>query len=171
VAAPAGVTDPNPANDSSTDIDTPKFAPALVVSDDGSCGISAPVRVLDPVTGAEKAAFFPYEPTFKGGVRTFGYDVTGDGIQEIITAPGRSPGGVACLDAAHGRLVVGDLCVGLDPGRCGPPDGLPEENRAAWRATVSTLAARGDFDALLHGDGVPSPTGGRAALRALATTR
>ena len=95
VAAPAGVTDPNPANDSSTDIDTPKFAPALIVSDDGSCGISAPVRVLDPVTGAEKAAFFPYEPTFKGGVRTFGYDVTGDGIQEIITAPGRGrPGEV-----------------------------------------------------------------------------
>jgi glyoxylase-like metal-dependent hydrolase (beta-lactamase superfamily II) len=93
------------------------------------------------------------------------------GPLEIITAPGRSPGGVACLDAAHGRLVVGDLCVGLDPGRCGPPDGLPEENRAAWRATVSTRAARGDVDALLHGDGVPSPTGGRAALRALATTR
>ena len=95
VTAPADVTDPNPANDSSTDVDTPKFAPALIVSDDGSCGISAPVRVLDPVTGAEKAAFFPYEPTFKGGVRTFGYDVTGDGIQEIITAPGRGrPGEV-----------------------------------------------------------------------------
>jgi uncharacterized repeat protein (TIGR01451 family) len=95
IAAPAGTTDPNPANNSSTDVDTPKFAPALIVSDDGSCGISAPVRVLDPVTGAEKAAFFPYEPTFKGGVRTFGYDVTGDGIQEIITAPGRGrPGEV-----------------------------------------------------------------------------
>lgn len=89
VTPPADVTDPNPGNDSSTDIDTPDFAPALIVSDDGSCTASSLVRVLDPVTGAERVQFNAYEPTFKGGVRTFGYDVTGDGVLEIITAPGR----------------------------------------------------------------------------------
>jgi|GEM_PF-3573024 len=88
---------------------------------------------------------------------------------EIVSAPGRSPGGVACLDAAHGRLVIGDLCVGREPGRCGPPDALPPERVSAWRGAVSALAARADVDALLLGDGVPCPAGGRAVLEALAT--
>ena len=90
------------------------------------------------------------------------------GPLEIVAAPGRSPGGVACLDATNGRLVLGDLCVGLEPGRCGPPDALAPERFAAWHDAVSALAARADFDALLLGDGVPTSAGGRAALAALA---
>jgi len=93
------------------------------------------------------------------------------GPLEILAAPGRSPGGVACLDAAQGRLVIGDVCIGLELGRCLPPDALAPERLPAWRSGVSALAARADFDALLVGDGVPLPTGGRAALRALATAQ
>jgi len=80
--------DPDPANNSATDIDTPDFAPAIIVAPDMGCVSSPLVRVLDPVTGAVRAEFLAYEPTFRGGVRVFGADMTGDGIPEIITAPG-----------------------------------------------------------------------------------
>jgi len=32
--------------------------------------------------------FFAYEPSFRGGAHVYGYDMTGDGIDEIVTAPG-----------------------------------------------------------------------------------
>jgi hypothetical protein len=46
------------------------------------------VQVLDPVTGAERVRFLAFESSFRGGVRVFGADVTGDGIDEILAAPG-----------------------------------------------------------------------------------
>ena len=46
------------------------------------------VQVLDPMTGAERVRFLAYESSFRGGVRVFGADVTGDGLDEILVAPG-----------------------------------------------------------------------------------
>jgi uncharacterized repeat protein (TIGR01451 family) len=60
----------------------------LIVGSDIGCTSTPLVRVIDPTTGGVRAQFFAYEPAFRGGAHVFGYDVTGDGIAEIITAPG-----------------------------------------------------------------------------------
>ena len=48
------------------------------------------VRVLDSA-GRELGGFFAYTTSFSGGVRVAAGDVDGDGVDEIVTAPG--PGG------------------------------------------------------------------------------
>ena len=65
------------------------------------------VRVIDPVTGADRFnPFFAFEPSFNGGVRVYGADVTGDGEPDIITAsgPGR-PGEVRVWELIDDRAV------------------------------------------------------------------
>ncbi|RLS30869.1 MAG: DUF11 domain-containing protein [Planctomycetota bacterium] len=84
----AQVTAPNGTVSSATDTDTPNFSPAIILGTDVNCTSTPLVRVIDPVTGIVKTKFYAYEPTFRGGVRIFGQDMTGDGIDEIITAPG-----------------------------------------------------------------------------------
>jgi hypothetical protein len=49
------------------------------------------VRVFNQF-GIDLGAFFPYDENFRGGVRVAVGDVTGDGIGEIITAPGAGGG-------------------------------------------------------------------------------
>lgn len=80
--------DPDPNNDTSTNVIGVDISPAIIVGNDAACDSTPLVRVIDPVTGAEKASFLAYEPNFRGGVRVYGADVTGDGVPEIITAPG-----------------------------------------------------------------------------------
>jgi hypothetical protein len=48
------------------------------------------VTVIDQVTGDVLAQFAPYGNTFQGGVRVATGDLTGDGVDEIVTAPGWS---------------------------------------------------------------------------------
>jgi len=48
------------------------------------------VTILDEETGAVLLQFAPYGNTFQGGVRVAAGDLTGDGISEIVTAPGWS---------------------------------------------------------------------------------
>ncbi|MCA9068620.1 MAG: FG-GAP repeat protein, partial [Planctomycetaceae bacterium] len=50
------------------------------------------VRVFGADTGEESFNFFPYDPIFSGGVRTALGDISGDGVPDIITAPGPSGG-------------------------------------------------------------------------------
>jgi hypothetical protein len=47
------------------------------------------VQVLNTATGTAVSKFLAYESTFRGGVRVARADLTGDGVEEIITAPGR----------------------------------------------------------------------------------
>jgi hypothetical protein len=64
------------------------------------------VRVLDGATGTEKFSFMAYDPAFTGGVRVATGDVNGDGIMDIVTAPG--PGGgpdVRVWDGSTGKLL------------------------------------------------------------------
>jgi hypothetical protein len=55
--------------------------------------IGQPPRVIvfDASTGVQKFNFLAYEATFTGGVHVAAGDVTGDGVDDIITGPG--PGG------------------------------------------------------------------------------
>ncbi len=83
----SGTWDPNLANNTATKIVDVPPRDVLVGTDIG-CETGPYVRVIDPDTGATRLAFFAYEPAFRGGVRVYGADVTGDGNPEIITAPG-----------------------------------------------------------------------------------
>ncbi len=73
-----------------TDVDFGNFRPGIIViGPDKSPTAPAPVLILDQATGEVKTSFLAYEPTFVGGTRVATGDLTGDGIDEIITAPGR----------------------------------------------------------------------------------
>jgi hypothetical protein len=59
------------------------------------------VRVFTGANGRLLSEFFAYDQQFLGGVRVACRDVTGDGIPDIITAPG--PGGPPLIRAFDGR--------------------------------------------------------------------
>ena len=80
--------DPDPANNTDT-VEVVVPSSGVIVGTDIGCESGPFVRVIDPDTGADRIIpFFAYEPSFRGGCRVYGADVTGDGIAEIITAPG-----------------------------------------------------------------------------------
>ena len=59
------------------------------------------VKVYDTSTSVEKFNFFPYEPSFTGGVRVAVGDVNNDGSEDIVTIP--ASGGSARLKVFSGR--------------------------------------------------------------------
>ncbi|HVK10352.1 MAG TPA: VCBS repeat-containing protein [Gemmataceae bacterium] len=75
------------------------------------------VNVFDGTTGAEKGAFFAYDPSVRGGVRVAGGDLTGDGKAEIVVGPGFGGGPDVRAFQLHGpndaRAVTGFFA--LDP--------------------------------------------------------
>lgn len=112
--------------------------PALVVGSDDGCNGPPIVTVLD--AQADIIATFPaYDASFRGGVRVFSADVTGDGVAEIITAPSRNyPGEVRVFS----RIPVASLSYTLLPAYTFYPFGK------AYRGGVEVAA--GDF----NGDGI-----------------
>jgi len=71
----------------------------IILGTDFGCDSGPLVRVVDPRDGTLRAEFYAYEPGFRGGVRVYGADITGDGIPEIITAPGPGrPGEIRVFD-------------------------------------------------------------------------
>jgi uncharacterized repeat protein (TIGR01451 family)/fimbrial isopeptide formation D2 family protein len=80
--------DPDPSNNTDS-VDVEVQSSGVIVGTDIGCITGPFVRVIDPDTGADRIIpFFAYEPSFRGGVRVYGADVTGDAIPEILTAPG-----------------------------------------------------------------------------------
>jgi hypothetical protein len=61
----------------------------LVLGVDANSYTSPYVQVFNTATGTLVSKFLAYESTFRGGVRVARADLTGDGVDEIITAPGR----------------------------------------------------------------------------------
>jgi hypothetical protein len=107
VSPPEGTTG-NTA--SSTDTDFPVEPPlsiegGLVIGTDDGCNgrFDTRVRVINALdSGVELFSFVPYAG-WKGSVRVATGDVNGDGIQEIITAPGRNRvGEVRVFDSSTG---------------------------------------------------------------------
>jgi uncharacterized repeat protein (TIGR01451 family) len=62
--------------------------PGIITPDKGNR--SQPfVHLVNPSTGEYLSSFLAYPASYRGGVRVATGDITGDGIPEIITAPGR----------------------------------------------------------------------------------
>lgn len=57
----------------------------IITAPDSSMGPL--VKVFDGKTGAELAAFFAFDPRFRGGVHVAAGDVTGDGADNIVVSP------------------------------------------------------------------------------------
>ena len=87
ITPPAG-TDGGSA--SATDVNTIDVVPALVLGTDDGCYLQPWVKVVNPVTGSLIRQFLAYESTFRGSVRVATGDLTGDGVAEIVVAPGRN---------------------------------------------------------------------------------
>ena len=64
------------------------------------------VNVIDESTGAVLSQFAPYGNTFQGGVRIATGDLTGDGVDEIVTAPGWSTVAVVKVYSQSGVLLT-----------------------------------------------------------------
>jgi streptogramin lyase len=65
------------------------------------------VRVFDGLLGSMNSEFLAYDARFTGGVRVATGDVNGDGVPDIITAPG--PGGgpeIRVFDGVSGALIM-----------------------------------------------------------------
>jgi streptogramin lyase len=65
------------------------------------------VRVFDGLLGSMTNQFLAYDPRFTGGVRVATGDVNGDGVPDLITAPG--PGGgpeIRIFDGVSGALIM-----------------------------------------------------------------
>lgn len=67
-------------------------APLIVLGPDKSPGTPQTLRIVDGRTWQElaDAAFVAYEDDYVGGTRVAVADLDGDGLEEIITAPGRN---------------------------------------------------------------------------------
>jgi hypothetical protein len=61
----------------------------LVLGADVNSSVGPWVKVIDRKPGVMPTTFRAYEPGFRGGVRVALGDLNGDGIDEIVTAPGR----------------------------------------------------------------------------------
>jgi hypothetical protein len=79
---------------------------AHIIATGADAGGGPEVKVYDAATGLLKFDFFAYDPGFRGGVRVAVADVTGDGVPDIITAPGPTGGpDIRVWDGVTGQLV------------------------------------------------------------------
>jgi hypothetical protein len=88
------------------DIGAVEFQPVHLVAVGADAGGRPEVKVYDAATGALKLDFSAYDPHFLGGVRVAVGDVNGDGVPDIICAPG--PGGgpdIRVFSGADGSLL------------------------------------------------------------------
>lgn len=83
--APIGESDSDPTNNTASDTN---YRPLVVAGSDIDARSTPTVTVVDPVSGAVVSQFLAFPPSFRGGVRTAFGDVDGDGVDEVIAAPG-----------------------------------------------------------------------------------
>src|SRR5438874_1679688 len=65
------------------------------------------IHLMDPVTGKEVKQVIGYEGSFRGGIHAELGDVTGDGVDDLVFAPGGGGGPrVKVIDGATGEVIA-----------------------------------------------------------------
>jgi hypothetical protein len=106
-----GVTLGQPATLLVTIVDNDR---ALIATGAGPGG-GPHVRAFDSRTRAQVLSFFAYGADFRGGVHVATGDVTGDGVEDVVTGPGEGGGPlVRVFDGVTGRLVREFLAYAAD---------------------------------------------------------
>ena len=92
-ATVAATGDTTPANDTvtRTQVLVPK---SILVTDAAGWTSSSIVRVVDPATGSVRTQFDAFPGGYRGGVQAVLCDLDGNGLSEIIVAPGKGIAGV-----------------------------------------------------------------------------
>jgi hypothetical protein len=85
------------------------FFPILAYAADASAQGKPTVKVVDADTGALISVFQAYEPTYREGVRVAVGDIDGDGLPEIITAPGHDHSPLVKVFNFAGTLITSFL--------------------------------------------------------------
>src|SRR5262249_6700019 len=88
--------------DGTVDIGAFEFQPLHFLAVGADLGGAPEVKVYDATTGVLRLDFNAHESSFRGGVRVAVADMNGDGIPDIITAPG---GVKVSLVNVNGALV------------------------------------------------------------------
>lgn len=79
---------------------------AIVVTG-ADVGAGPHVRAFDIIAGKEIASFYAYDQNFRGGVRVALGDVDGDGLPDIVTAPGpQHPPQIKVFAGTNARLLA-----------------------------------------------------------------
>jgi hypothetical protein len=115
-AVPSTVTGTDPTTDpTTTPVTTPTTDPTTtptvpavrqVYAVGAGLGNQPLVQVYNP-DGTVKYSFLAYDPDFRGGVRVAMGDVTGDGVPDIVTAPGAGLAGqIKVFDGTSGAQVA-----------------------------------------------------------------
>ena len=101
----SGTWDPNRTNNTTTNLVVVPPRGVIVGTDIG-CVTGPFVRVIDPNRRCRITPYFAYEPSFRGGCRVYGADVTGDNEPDVITAPGPGrPGEIRVWEIIKARLL------------------------------------------------------------------
>ncbi len=123
----------------------PAAVPAVLVTGAGSGG-GPHVRVMDAATLQERLSFFAYDTRFTGGVRVATADVSGDGVPDIITAPGAGERPhVRVFDGLTGEQLPGPIgsFLAYDSGFTGGVFVAARDVNGDGRADVITAAGAG----------------------------
>ena len=85
---------------------TPPAVATPILAIGAEVGNRPTVRVIDSATGQTKFTFEAYETSFRGGVRVATGDVNGDGVADIVTAPGYTGGPlIKVFDGNSGAML------------------------------------------------------------------
>src|SRR5262249_1637806 len=90
-----------------------RLAPAILVTG-ADAGTLPRVHVYDARTLTETFSFIAYEPSYRGGVRVAVADTNGDGVPDIITAPGVGESHVKVFDGRNASLLRDFTPYGTD---------------------------------------------------------
>ncbi len=97
------------------DVNNDGFDDIIVGAGSGAPG--GHVKVFDGATGAERASFLAFAPSFTGGVRVGAVDRNGDGVAEILVGAG--PGGPPEVRVHSGSGAFVTSFIAGDPGFTG----------------------------------------------------
>ena len=125
----------------------------LVLGADTNSSVESWVKVIDLKPGVVPTTFRAYEPGFRGGVRVVLADLNGDGIDEIITAPGRGRAPEIRVFSLNGEPLTKYFTMAYDP-----------------KMNQGVQIAVGDVDGDGRQDLVTVPSRGKAEVRIFSNT-